>query len=88
MPPFVGVIEFPDIRMIRSAKKINFPQIVGISEVIDYASVESSSAIRNIGMAMYISPVKSISFTIHFPFVAIIGRPFGRLVRVGEVINF
>ena len=80
MPPFVWMVNLSYIGVVRCTQKVNFSEIISISKMIDDASVESRSAIGNIGVTVNIPPVKTISLSIHLPLVAIVGRTFRGLV--------
>ena len=80
MPPFVWMVNLPYIGVVRCAKEVNFTEVISISEMIDDASVESRSAIGNIGVTVNIPPVKTIGLSIHLPLVAIVGRTFRGIV--------
>jgi hypothetical protein len=87
MPPLIGMINFAYVGMVRSSEKINLSQVICISEMIDDTSVESRSAVRNIGVTVNISPIKPVGLAIHSPLMTIIGRAFRSLVRMREIIR-
>ena len=87
VPPFVGVIKFSGIRMIGSAEEIDFSQIIGITKMINNASVKSGPAVGDIGVAVNIPPVQPIGFSLHRPLVAVIGRPFWSFMGMRKFLD-
>ena len=74
------MINLTYIGVVRCAQKVNFTEVISISEMIDDTSVESRPAIGNIGVTVNIPPVKTVGLTTHLPLVAIVGRTFRGLV--------
>ena len=86
VPPFVRMIHLADVGVIGGAEKVDLGQVVGVTEMINDASVESGPAIGNVGVPVDVAPEKPVSLTVDLPFMAIEGGALGGLVRVREFL--
>ena len=84
VPPLVRIVDFDNVSVIRGPQEVEFGHVVGITELLDDAPLLPGAAVRDVGVAVEVSPDERIGFTVMRPLMPLPGGAFGGGLRRGE----